>query len=107
MLVPVIQTYSTTKRCTHWHGTYLSLNFEAELVHRWRLVDVQKAYASRSYLRPNKDRGKISVSLSMAHVVTSLDLPSNYKDSQARVDRQKQYDLLSKSTTLYVSLLLI
>jgi nuclear cap-binding protein subunit 2 len=39
----------------------------------------------------------------MASVVTPLDQPSNYKDSQARVDRQKQNDLLQKSTTLYVS----
>jgi|SRR6266850_983447 len=39
----------------------------------------------------------------MASVVTPLDQPSNYKDSQARVDRQKQNDLLHKSTTLYVS----
>lgn len=38
----------------------------------------------------------------MASVVTPLDQPSNYKDSQARVDRQKQNDLLNKSTTLYV-----
>lgn len=38
----------------------------------------------------------------MAHVVSPLDQPSNYKDSQARVDRQKQNDLLEKSTTLYV-----
>lgn len=38
----------------------------------------------------------------MAHVVSSLDQPSNYKDSQTRVDRQKQNDLLGKSTTLYV-----
>lgn len=38
----------------------------------------------------------------MAHVVQSLDQPSNYKDSQARVDRQKQNELLAKSTTLYV-----
>ncbi|EIN07427.1 RNA-binding domain-containing protein [Punctularia strigosozonata HHB-11173 SS5] len=38
----------------------------------------------------------------MAHVVTPLDQPSNYKDSQARLDRQKQNELLSKSTTLYV-----
>ncbi len=38
----------------------------------------------------------------MAHVVTPLDQPSNYKDSQARVDRTRQADLLSKSTTLYV-----
>lgn len=38
----------------------------------------------------------------MAHIVASLDQPSNYKDSQTRVDRQKQNDLLSKSTTLYV-----
>ena len=40
----------------------------------------------------------------MAHVVTPLDQPSNYKDSQARLDRQTQNDLLSKSSTLYVSL---
>ncbi|KAI0046705.1 RNA-binding domain-containing protein [Auriscalpium vulgare] len=38
----------------------------------------------------------------MAHVVTPLDQPSNYKDSQARVDRQKQQELLDKSSTLYV-----
>ncbi|KAJ6546546.1 hypothetical protein DFH09DRAFT_1171339 [Mycena vulgaris] len=38
----------------------------------------------------------------MAHVVSPLDQPSNYKDSQTRVDRQKQNDLLSKSTTLYI-----
>ncbi|KLO13508.1 RNA-binding domain-containing protein [Schizopora paradoxa] len=38
----------------------------------------------------------------MAHVVTPLDQPSNYKDSQARLDRQTQNDLLSKSSTLYV-----
>lgn len=38
----------------------------------------------------------------MAHVVSPLDQPSNYKDSQTRVDRQKQTELLSKSTTLYV-----
>lgn len=38
----------------------------------------------------------------MAHVVSPLDQPSNYKDSQTRVDRQKQNELLSKSTTLYV-----
>ncbi|THH10783.1 hypothetical protein EW145_g1088 [Phellinidium pouzarii] len=38
----------------------------------------------------------------MAHVVTPLDQPSNYKDSQARVDRMKQDELLSKSSTLYV-----
>jgi nuclear cap-binding protein subunit 2 len=38
----------------------------------------------------------------MAHAVTSLDQPSNYKDSQARVDRSRQADLLAKSTTLYV-----
>jgi hypothetical protein len=39
----------------------------------------------------------------MSHVVPSLDQPSTYKDSQARVDRQKQNELLAKSTTLYVS----
>ncbi|KAI0064648.1 RNA-binding domain-containing protein [Artomyces pyxidatus] len=38
----------------------------------------------------------------MAHVVTPLDQPSNYKDSQARVDRQKQNELLEKSSTLYI-----
>lgn len=38
----------------------------------------------------------------MAHIVSSLDQPSNYKDSQTRVDRQRQNDLLAKSTTLYV-----
>jgi len=38
----------------------------------------------------------------MAHVVIPLDQPSNYKDSQSRFDRQRQNDLLSKSTTLYV-----
>lgn len=38
----------------------------------------------------------------MAHVVSSLDQPSNYKDSQTRVDRMKQNEMLSKSTTLYV-----
>ncbi|KAJ3524841.1 hypothetical protein NM688_g8493 [Phlebia brevispora] len=38
----------------------------------------------------------------MAHVVQSLDQPSNYKDSQSRYDRQKQADLLSRSTTLYI-----
>ncbi|KAJ7489840.1 hypothetical protein B0H11DRAFT_2010624 [Mycena galericulata] len=38
----------------------------------------------------------------MSHVVSPLDQPSNYKDSQTRVDRQKQNDLLSKSTTLYI-----
>jgi len=39
----------------------------------------------------------------MAHVVQRLDQPSNYKDSQSRVDRGKQQDFLSKSSTLYVS----
>jgi len=38
----------------------------------------------------------------MAHVVSSLDQPSNYKDSHAKVDRQRQNDMLSKSTTLYI-----
>ncbi|TFK72194.1 RNA-binding domain-containing protein [Pluteus cervinus] len=38
----------------------------------------------------------------MAHVVLSLDQPSNYKDSQSRVDRNKQFDLLQQSTTLYI-----
>ncbi|KAM5532034.1 hypothetical protein V8D89_014285 [Ganoderma adspersum] len=38
----------------------------------------------------------------MAHIVTPLDQPSNYKDSQSRVDRSTQNDLLSKTSTLYV-----
>ncbi|KAG2158339.1 uncharacterized protein EDB93DRAFT_661498 [Suillus bovinus] len=38
----------------------------------------------------------------MAHVVQPLDQPSNYKDSQTRIERAKQNDLLSKSTTLYI-----
>ena len=38
----------------------------------------------------------------MAHVVQPLDQPSNYKDSQARMDRNRQQDALSKSTTLYI-----
>ncbi|KAH9981368.1 RNA-binding domain-containing protein [Lactifluus volemus] len=38
----------------------------------------------------------------MASVIVPLDQPSNYKDSQSRVDRQRQHDLLSKSTTLYI-----
>ncbi|KAF8652676.1 hypothetical protein AX16_004183 [Volvariella volvacea WC 439] len=38
----------------------------------------------------------------MAHVVSPLDQPSNYKDSTNRVDRAKQLELLAKSTTLYV-----
>ena len=42
------------------------------------------------------------VRFAMAHIVTPLDQPSNYKDSQSRVDRQTQNELLSKSSTLYV-----
>jgi nuclear cap-binding protein subunit 2 len=38
----------------------------------------------------------------MAHVVQCLDQPSNYKDSQARLDRQKQNEALARSSTLYV-----
>ncbi|KIL68604.1 hypothetical protein M378DRAFT_100305 [Amanita muscaria Koide BX008] len=38
----------------------------------------------------------------MAHVVQPLDQPSNYKDSQARVDRQKQNEMLDRSSTLYI-----
>ncbi|KAH7889459.1 hypothetical protein F5I97DRAFT_1934361 [Phlebopus sp. FC_14] len=38
----------------------------------------------------------------MAHVVQPLDQPSNYKDSQTRLEKSKQYELLSKSTTLYI-----
>jgi hypothetical protein len=41
----------------------------------------------------------------MAPVVTPLDQPSNYKDSQARLDRQKQHELHQNPTTLYVSAL--
>ncbi|KIK59815.1 hypothetical protein GYMLUDRAFT_169264 [Collybiopsis luxurians FD-317 M1] len=36
------------------------------------------------------------------NVVQRLDQPSNYKDSQSRVDRRYQDDLLSNSTTLYI-----
>ncbi|KAF8955467.1 hypothetical protein BDZ97DRAFT_1907653 [Flammula alnicola] len=38
----------------------------------------------------------------MARAISPLDQPSNYKDSQTRVDRQRQNDLLGKSTTLYI-----
>ncbi|KAI6109585.1 hypothetical protein F5141DRAFT_1004585 [Pisolithus sp. B1] len=38
----------------------------------------------------------------MANVVQPLDQPSNYKDSQAKVDRKRQQDFLSKSSTLYI-----
>ena len=38
----------------------------------------------------------------MAHIITPLDQPSNYKDSQSRVDRHTQNDLLSRTSTLYV-----
>jgi hypothetical protein len=38
----------------------------------------------------------------MAHVVQPLDQPSNYKDSQARLDRSRQDEALSRSSTLYV-----
>jgi len=38
----------------------------------------------------------------MSHVVAALDQPSNYKDSQSRLERSKQQDFLSKSTTLYI-----
>ncbi|KAF9792128.1 hypothetical protein BJ322DRAFT_1027302 [Thelephora terrestris] len=38
----------------------------------------------------------------MAHVVQPLDQPSNYKDSQARVDRHRQEEALSRSSTLYI-----
>ncbi|KAI6028617.1 hypothetical protein F5J12DRAFT_806497 [Pisolithus orientalis] len=38
----------------------------------------------------------------MAHVVQPLDQPSNYKDSQTKLDRKRQYDFLSKSSTLYI-----
>ncbi|KAF9509025.1 hypothetical protein BS47DRAFT_1332416 [Hydnum rufescens UP504] len=37
----------------------------------------------------------------MAHVVTPLDVPSNYKDSQSRHNRDTA-ELLAKSTTLYI-----
>ena len=43
----------------------------------------------------------------MAHVVQPLDQPSNYKDSQARLDRSRQDEALSKSCTLYVHSFLI
>lgn len=38
----------------------------------------------------------------MAHIVQPLDSPSGYKDSQHRLDRQRQLEQLSRSTTLYV-----
>jgi len=38
----------------------------------------------------------------MSHVVQPLDQPSNYKDSQARLDRHRQEEALSKSCTLYI-----
>ncbi|KAF7338406.1 Nuclear cap-binding protein subunit 2 [Mycena venus] len=39
----------------------------------------------------------------MAHVVSPLDQPSNYKDSQTRnIDRRAQNEMLAKSTTLYI-----
>ena len=38
----------------------------------------------------------------MAHAVQPLDQPSNYKDSQARLDRSRQEEALSRSSTLYV-----
>ncbi|KAI0797932.1 hypothetical protein C8Q75DRAFT_801840 [Abortiporus biennis] len=38
----------------------------------------------------------------MSHIVVPLDQPSSYKDSQNRVDRQRQNDILEKSSTLYV-----
>jgi hypothetical protein len=44
----------------------------------------------------------VGLVIQMAHVVSPLDQPSNYKDSHAKVDRQRQNDMLSKSTTLYV-----
>ncbi|KAG8954635.1 nuclear cap binding complex subunit [Tulasnella sp. 424] len=37
-----------------------------------------------------------------SNVVVPLDRPSNYKDSQARLDRQAQEQALAKSATLYV-----
>lgn len=42
-----------------------------------------------------------STKSAMAHVVQPLDQPSNYKDSQARLDRSRQEEALSKSCTLY------
>ncbi|KAN0077044.1 hypothetical protein V8E55_010899 [Tylopilus felleus] len=38
----------------------------------------------------------------MANVVVPLDQPSNYKDSQTKLERSKQQELLFKSTTLYI-----
>ena len=48
------------------------------------------------------DSSVFSACITMSSVVSPLDQPSNYKDSQSRVDRQKQHDYLSKSSTLYV-----
>jgi hypothetical protein len=44
----------------------------------------------------------IQVTVIMAHVVQPLDQPSNYKDSQSRIERHRQNELLAKSSTLYV-----
>lgn len=65
----------------------------------------------REVTRPGPVKRSLQAELNsfaaMASVVTPLDQPSNYKDSQARLDRQKQHELHQKSTTLYVSSLSI
>ncbi|KDQ07925.1 hypothetical protein BOTBODRAFT_38362 [Botryobasidium botryosum FD-172 SS1] len=38
----------------------------------------------------------------MAHIVSCLDQPSTYKDSYSKVERSRQAEVLSRSTTLYV-----
>ena len=72
-----------------------------DVVRRCRECEADAAPETRLCRRENLWFNTVTV---MASVVIPLDQPSNYKDSQARVDRQKQHDLLHKSTTLYVRL---
>jgi hypothetical protein len=79
----------------------------------WRGEQVWKYYVSREKAvltamkatNPNFDSVALCFTVAtMSHIVTRLDQPSNYKDSQNRMDRQRQNDLLAKSCTLYVCL---
>jgi hypothetical protein len=94
-------------------GTYFLLNLHSCVVgHDYdeSVAVAVKADAARGdacYVRVRKCGRHSVVQLAtlyadMASVIVPLDQPSNYKDSQSRVDRQRQHDLLSKSTTLYV-----
>jgi hypothetical protein len=67
-----------------------------------RVAQFSKELRGNSGLVPSKFNSTQVGVEQMAHVVSSLDQPSNYKDSQTRVDRMKQNEMLSKSTTLYV-----